>query len=169
MGTKIRPYFKNRQAFPVQIVFGFCLGVRSVPESHKLVCVSRLTHNNSAASHDGFGKKCEKSHHRKDLPTLPHLCGPGGRAWALAKKKGAAGENLPRRPRRSSGRELPAVCPQNDGFLDLDVGVGRIYKLLEIDGRGPVGITLAPLEKGESLLKHRQRPIGGVERLRYRL
>ena len=35
MGTKIRPYFKNRQAFRVQIVFGFCLGVRGVPESHK--------------------------------------------------------------------------------------------------------------------------------------
>jgi len=26
METKIRPYFKNRQAFPLQIVFGFCLG-----------------------------------------------------------------------------------------------------------------------------------------------
>ena len=87
METKIRPYFKNRQAFPVRIVFGFCLGVRGVPESHKLLCVSRLARNNSAASHDGFGEKCEKNHHRKDLPTLPHLCGPGGRAWALAKKK----------------------------------------------------------------------------------
>ncbi len=87
IGTKIRPYFKNRQAFPLQIVFGFCLGARGMQESHKLLFVIELPGKNSTAGHDGFGKNCEEIHHRRHLPTLPHWCGPGGRAWALAKKK----------------------------------------------------------------------------------
>ncbi len=95
MTTKIRPNFKDRQAFSVQIVFGFCLGLRVVLKSHKLLCIKKLSGNNSAAGHDGFGKNCEENHHRRDLPTLPHWYGPGGRAWALAKKK-APQENISR-------------------------------------------------------------------------
>jgi len=99
-------------------------------------------------------------------PLSPTGVDPGGRTWALVKKQ-RRGKKSPAASSALVRRDLPSVCAQNDGFLDLDVRAGRLYKLLKIDGRGPVGITLAPLEKGESLLKHRQRPIGGVERLRY--
>jgi hypothetical protein len=98
MRTKIRPYFKNRQAFPVQIVFGFCLGARGIRKSHKLLCVSRLPRNNSAASHGGFEKKCEKNHHPRDLPTLPHWCRPAGAGLGFGQKKGRRRRKSPAAP-----------------------------------------------------------------------
>ncbi len=66
--------------------------------------------------------------------------------------------------------DLPvAFRPRNHRFLDLDIRAGRIHELLEIDGGGPVCVTLPTLEQRKGLLKHRERPIGGVDRLRYGL
>ncbi len=157
-GTKIRPYVRGRQAFLEPIVFGFCLGVAGGCEAHNVKHVSELQAKQPTADQNEFGKNCEA----KAPPTgLTHSFPRRLATEGYTKKKGAAGKELPRRPRRSSSAVglSTAVGARDDRVLDLDVVSDVCRELLILEPGRTVHISLAPLEAQAGLPEHRERPI----------
>ena len=130
------------------------------------MCINELRGKHGKVGHDNFERNCKENRRGRDLPTLTHWLDPLGRPGPQPKKtprektsRGALGAGL--------RADLPvAFRPRNHRFLDLDIRAGRIHELLETDGGGPVCVTLPTLEQRKGLLKHRERPIGGFDRLR---